>query len=71
MRIKITANGKDSELFSNTIEASLRFPDFVTCLALSMTILNVSCQKEKKKKRCFNGNLSMETTEEIVEKFLG
>jgi len=50
MRIKITANGNDNELFSNTIETSLRFPDFVTCLALSMTTLNVSCQKEKKEK---------------------
>ena len=36
-KINKTENGKDNKLFGNTIETSLRDPDLVNCLALSMT----------------------------------
>lgn len=39
------AKGIDIPLFSNTMDTSLRDPDFVNCFALSMTRRNVSCWK--------------------------
>jgi hypothetical protein len=43
---KIMANGIESELFNNTIEASFREPDLVACFAVSITLLIVSCANE-------------------------
>ena len=45
-KINKTENGEDNKLFSNTIETSLRDPDLVNCLALSMTKRRVSCHNE-------------------------
>lgn len=45
-KINKIEKGKDNKLFSNTIETSLRDPDLVNCLALSMTSRSVSCHKE-------------------------
>lgn len=41
----MSANGIESALLSNTIETSLREPDFVDCLAVSIKRLSVSCYK--------------------------
>lgn len=46
--INIMAKGKDSRLFSKTIETSLRDPVLVDFFASSMTRRRVSCHKEKK-----------------------
>jgi len=42
------AKGKDNKLFSNTIDTSLRDPDFVDFFASSITHLRVSCHKKGK-----------------------
>lgn len=41
------AKGKDNELFSNTIDTSLRDPDFVAFFASSITRLRVSWDKKE------------------------
>lgn len=41
------AKGKDNKLLSNTIDTSLREPDFVDFFASSMTHLRVSCREKE------------------------
>jgi hypothetical protein len=47
-KIRISPSGKERVLFSITIENSFKFPDFVTCLAVSMTLRRVNCSNKIK-----------------------
>ena len=47
MNIMTIAKGRDNKLLSNTIDTSLREPDFVDFFASSMTHRRVSCREKE------------------------
>jgi hypothetical protein len=49
----MSAKGIERALLSSTIETSFREPDFVDCLAVSITRLSVSCYTDEMK-YCYN-----------------